>query len=192
MFRFLLIPLCIVFSLSLQACDQQGKQQAKIGVVNINRIMVDSDAGRAAGKYMEDMQDTLRKQLTALQATQSQGKDEKKADQEALQQEVQQAYAKLQAEQQNVQNILNDVLHRTVDNYRKANGYSMILFSDVVLSFEKSVDVTSEITQAMNQEKVEFKPLPEPKKEEAKPAPEDKNEQKSDAKAPESKGAASK
>ncbi|MCR4667688.1 MAG: OmpH family outer membrane protein [Desulfovibrio sp.] len=154
--------LCLLIIVLLQACEKSGQQTAKIGVVNLNRIMVDSDAGRAAAKYMESLQEGMRADITALQEA-ADGDKEKKTDQEALQKKVQQAYAKMQAEQQNVQSILNDVLHRTVDSYRKNNGYSMILFSDVVLSFDKSVDVTSFVTEAMNKEKVEFKPLPEPK-----------------------------
>ncbi|MCR5814931.1 MAG: OmpH family outer membrane protein [Desulfovibrio sp.] len=187
MFRYLTFCLCIVLLGLLQACEQGGASQQKIGVVNINRIMVDSDAGKAAAKYMEELQDSLRAQLTQLQNRVSQQqkaagdkKEEKSAEEEALQKEVQMAYSKLQSEQQNVQNILNDILHRTVDKYRKEKGYAMILFSDVVLSFGDSVDVTSAITEAMNAEKVEFKPLPDkaqaPKAEPAKEAAEPQKE----------------
>ncbi|MBO4334454.1 MAG: OmpH family outer membrane protein [Desulfovibrio sp.] len=187
MFRYLAFSLCIMLLGLLQACEQGGASQQKIGVVNINRIMVDSDAGKAAAKYMEELQDKLRAQLTELQNRVNQQKNaagEKKAEEntaqeEALQKEVQMVYGKLQSEQQNVQNILNDILHRTVDKYRKEKGYAMILFSDVVLSFGESVDVTSAVTEAMNAEKVEFKPLPEkatPKPEPAKEASETKQE----------------
>ena len=174
MSRYLAFSLCIMLLGLLQACEQGGASQQKIGVVNINRIMVDSDAGKAAAKYMEELQDKLRSKLTQMQSQVNQQKNaagEKKAEEnaapeEALQKEVQMAYAKLQSEQQNVQNIFNDILHRTVDKYRKEKGYAMILFSDVVLSFGESVDVTSAITEAMNAEKVEFKPLPEKAKSE--------------------------
>ncbi|MBQ7456407.1 MAG: OmpH family outer membrane protein [Desulfovibrio sp.] len=161
--RFTLLALSLIVCCFLAAC-QQGEAQGiqKIGVVNINRLMVDSNAGRAAAKYIENLQDTLRNQLTGLQSTGDTEKESKAPD-EKIQKEVQMAYATLQTEQQNVQNVLNDVLHRTVENFRKANGYTMILFSDVVLSFEESVDVTSQITAAMNKEPIEFKPVTEPK-----------------------------
>ena len=200
MYKYLAFSLVVLLLGLLQACEQGSASQQKIGVVNINRIMVDSDAGKAAAKYMEELQDSLRGQLTQLQSRVSQQnaagekKAEDKGSEEALQKEVQAAYAKLQAEQQNVQSILNDVLHRTVDKFRKDKGFAMILFSDMVLSFSDSVDVTSAITDAMNAEKVEFKPLPAPKAQTPKaegskdepaakdaPKPEEKKDEKSPA-----------
>ena len=161
MSRVLLLPLCLMLCCFLQACEQGSAQkQQKIGIVNINRLLVDSDCGRAAAKHIEGVQDSLREQLTSLQkevdgATKLTEK-EKKAREDTLQREAQMAYARMQAEQQNVNNILNDVLHRTVESYRKKKGYDMILYSDVVLSFAESVDVTSEIALEMNKEKVTF------------------------------------
>lgn len=174
MSRVLLLPLCLMLCLFLQACEQGSAQrQQKIGIVNINRLMVDSDCGRAAAKHIESVQDSLREQLTSLQkevdAATKLSENEKKAREDTLQREAQMAYARMQAEQQNVNNILNDVLHRTVESYRKQKGYDMILYSDVVLSFAESVDVTSEIAVEMNKEKVSFTaPAQEEKTEDAK------------------------
>lgn len=185
MFRYGLLSLCFLLVAVLCACEQGGSAvQQKIGVVNINRIMVDSTCARAAAKYMENMQNSVRARLTELQ-----GKaEDENAENEALQNEVKLAYAKMQAEQQNVQSILNDLLHRTVETYRKEHGFTMILFSDVVLSFEEAVDVTSDITAAMNKENVEFKPLPEPRPEapEAAASPDEnaKKGEKKDGEAP--------
>lgn len=196
MSKYGLLPLCLILSLFLLACEQSGGSTStpqKIGVVNLNRLMVDSDAGRAAAKYVEQLQNELRTKLTAMQKQAEQGKSEAEQSEqaeEALQKEAQLAYAKVQAEQQNVQNILNDVLHRTVEQYRREHNFSLIVFSEVVLSFDEKLDVTGEITKAMNQEKVEFKPLPEakpaqtqtePKTEQAgaKDAAKDKTEDKS-------------
>ena len=156
--------------------------------MNINRLLVDSDCGRAAAKHIEGVQDSLREQLTSLQkevdgATKLTEK-EKKAREDTLQREAQMAYARMQAEQQNVNNILNDVLHRTVESYRKKKGYDMILYSDVVLSFAESVDVTSEIALEMNKEKVTFTaPAPDEKADEKKgEKTEDKKETMDEAK----------
>ena len=167
--RVFVVCLSVLLCGMLIACDSSdGTPRQKIGVVNINRILVDSEPGKAAAKYMEGLQDSLREQATELQKK-FQGMSEKDADDEAKQKDVQMEYirlqSKMQAEQQNVNNILNDVVHRVVEKYRVTNGYSIIIFSDVALSFEQSVDVTSGITMAMNAEKVEFKPLPEPKTE---------------------------
>ena len=175
MYRYLVL-VCFLFCL-LTACQERGPVKTqKIGVVNINRILVDSEPGRAAAKYMEGLQDSLRNEANELQkklqkaaeAAEKEGDRKEDGDSE-LQKEVQMEYVKLQgklqSEQQNVNNILNDVVHRVVDSFRKTNGYSIILFSDVAISFEDAVDVTSGVTNAMNAEKVEFKPLPEPKRE---------------------------
>ncbi|MBR4742162.1 MAG: OmpH family outer membrane protein [Desulfovibrio sp.] len=165
--------LCIAVCCLFFACEQTKSASTvapqKIGVVNINRLLVDSEPGRAAAKYMEDLQNALRSEATALQeklqkvseGEQGKSNTKKEEEQAALQKEIQTEYVrlqnKLQAEQQNVNNILNDVVHRTVDAFRKENGFSLIIFSDVVLSFEESIDVTSGVTKAMNKEKVEFK-----------------------------------
>lgn len=161
--RFVFLSFFFLFSCLLFGCEQGTTQEKqKIGVVNINRIMVDSKAGRAAAKYIEGVQDSLRAQLVELQGkAEADEAGKKKVNEEEIQRKVQAAYGKLQTEQQNVQNILNAVLHRTVEAYRKEKGYAMILFSDVVLSFEEHVDVTSDITAALDKEAVEFKPTAE-------------------------------
>ncbi|MBQ7585830.1 MAG: OmpH family outer membrane protein [Desulfovibrionaceae bacterium] len=172
------MPKAVVLALSFLllsfvfGCEQVSSNPSqKIGVVNINRILVDSEPGRAAAKYIENMQDSMREQANVLQQKmqkltdkEGEAKDPKKDEmQKEIQMEFIRLQSKLQAEQQNVNNILNDIVHRVVEDFRKKNGFSIILFSDVALSFENQVDVTSGITEAMNKEKVEFKPLPEPK-----------------------------
>lgn len=162
---------CVMLLLLCSACEQQNSTPSqKIGIVNINRILVDSEPGRSAAKYIDNLQDSLREQANALQQkmlkASDNNTDDKDPKKEALQKEVQMEYMrlqnKMQAEQQNVNNILNDVVHRVVEKYRSDNGFSIIIFSDVALSFEEKVDVTAGITAAMNKEKVVFKPLPEP------------------------------
>ena len=190
MSRIVVLTFCLLVSCLCLGCEQSASGPSqKIGVVNINHILVDSEPGRAAAKYMENLQDSLREQANALQQKMLKAEQESKENdpkKEAVQKEVQVAYmqlqTKLQSEQQNINSILNDLVHRVVEKYRKENGFSIIIFSDVALSFEDKVDVTSGITAAMNKEKVEFKPLPEP--EAAKPEGE-KTE--SPAKAPEAK-----
>lgn len=152
----------------LFACETNGSAslKQKIGVVNVNRILIDSEPGRAATKYMEGLQDSLRAQATELQKK-MQEVSEKDTENEAKQKEVQMEFirlqSKMQAEQQNVNNILNDVLHRVIEKFRVDQGYSLIVFSDVALSFDEKTDVTAGVIQAMNTEKVIFTPLPEPK-----------------------------
>ena len=186
--RILILTLCLLFSGLIFGCENSASAPSqKIGLVNINRILVDSEPGRQAAKYMENLQDKLREEASELQKkaqklaekeNSDKDKDINEEEEEKLQREIQMGYVrlqtKLQAEQQNVNSILNDVVHRVVEKYRRDNGYALIIFSDVVLSFDEQTDVTSNITQVMNQEKVEFKPLPEGTPENQ--APEEKKE----------------
>ena len=192
--RILILSLCLLLSSLMFGCDQSAPSQ-KIGIVNINRILVDSEPGRQAAKYIETLQDKLREEATDLQKKaqalaekeKQEGSKVTEEEKEELQKDIQMGYLrlqnKLQAEQQNVNSILNDVVHRVVEKYRRDNGYTLIIFSDVALSFEKEIDVTSGITKAMDQEKVEFKPLPETAPEPQAAAPEAKKpETKTEAK----------
>ena len=123
--RLVHLVLCMLLALFLFGCEQTANVPSqKIGLVNINRILVDSEPGRQAAKYMENLQEKLREEATKLQKkaqtlAEKENKDGANEEEEKLQKEIQMGYLrlqnKMQAEQQNVNSILNDVVHRVVE-----------------------------------------------------------------------------
>ncbi len=85
-------------------------------------------------------------------------------DEKAMQ-ELQRVYAvsqqRMQAEQQNVVNILFDTIQRTLNDYCTREGYDVILGSEAAAAFNQKIDITDAVIAEVDKQKVEFKPLPE-------------------------------
>lgn len=150
----------------------------KIGVVDIARLMRDSVPGKEGVKFIETQQAAMQKKLDDIQ-----DKLEKDPKNEELLQELQKVYAsaqqKIQAEGQNVANLIFDAVQRVINRYRQEKGYLVLAGSDAVASYDPAIDVTKEILAELDKEKVEFKPLPEP---EAPKTPDAKADAKKDEK----------
>ena len=160
------LPLALMLSLMLIACQQgEGSSQPKLAVVDMTRIMRDSEAGKAGVKHLEALQADMQEQLNAIQ-----GRLEKNANDADAQKELQTVYMmsqqRMQVEQQNVVNVLYDTMQRIINAYRTEKGYALIISSEAAASFDPKADVTTDIIAAMNKQKVDFKPAEKP----AKPA----------------------
>ena len=51
---------------------------------------------------------------------------------------------------------LLDLTQRLVNNYRKANGLSVVLGTDVAVAYDPALDVTNALLDEMNKQKVNF------------------------------------
>lgn len=155
--RLLVLPL-LLFSLLLGACQEQQDSKQNIAVVDLSRLVRDSEPGKAAQTFLENMQKQFNDRLVQLQAkVQADSKDT------AAAQELQKIYMSLQqrmqAEEQNVNNVLFDHVLRTVKQFREQKGYKAVLRSEAALDFDKSLDVTDQLLDAVNKQTVEFKPV---------------------------------
>lgn len=156
----------------LPACQQTETKDAqpKLAVVDMARVMRDSEPGKAGVKFLESLQSGMQDKLNAIQA-----RLEKNPKDEAAQKELQGVYMtsqqRMQAEQQNVVNLLYDAIQRVINTYREQQGYEVILSAEVAASFAPGADVTSAVIAEVNKQKIDFKPLPEPAAPEAAPAP---------------------
>ena len=165
--------LCLVLGLTLSACETKDSGQAAMGVVDMDRVLRESQAGKAAVKILEEMQSESQQKFIEIQAKMK----EKPGDAE-LEKELQMTYVnsqqRLQAEQQNVSNIMLDAIQRVMNAYRKEKGYMAIFSSapEFVCSFDARIDVTNDIIAALDREKVTITPLPQPE-----PAPKPQTEQ---------------
>ena len=146
----------------LTGCQQQESQvaQPKLAIVDMARVMRDSEPGKAGVKFLEAQQAGMQEQLDAIQ-----DRLEKNPKDEAAMQELQRVYAasqqRMQAEQQNVVNLLFDSVQRVVNSYREAQGYDLILAAEAVASAKPGADVTAAVIAEVNKQKFEFKPVPE-------------------------------
>lgn len=187
-----ILPLFCMAALLLNGCETSGNSAGgvKIAVADVSRLMKDSVPGKAGIKFLESRQAIFQKELDEIQ-----DRLEKNPSDESAMKDLQRVYTasqqQIQAEGQNVATLLFDTLQRVLDNFREQKGYDLILSQDTVASFAKSVDITNEVMQILDQEKIEFKPLPAPKApveinlpDPASPAKEDKTEPKEETNSP--------
>ena len=158
------MPLALLLSLMLIACQQgEGTSQSKLAVVDMTRIMRDSEAGKAGVKHLEALQADMQEQLNAIQ-----GRLEKNGSDADAQKELQTVYMmsqqRMQVEQQNVVNVLYDTMQRIINAYRADKGYALIISSEAAASFDPKADVTNDIIAAMDKQKIDFKSAAETEK----------------------------
>lgn len=142
----------------------------KIGVVDIARLMRDSEPGKAGIKFIEEQQAGMQKQLDEIQS-----KLEKSPEDQQLMQELQKVYSSLQQtiqkEGANVANLIFDTVQKVLNKYREANGFAIILGTEAVASYSTGIDVTDAVLVEVNKEKVEFKASAAPGYSQPAPAP---------------------
>ena len=136
-------------------------QEEKWAVVDIVKLMKESEPGKAGVKFIEARQAEMQKELDAIQE-----KKEKNPTDPELMQELQKVYAssnqQIQAEGQNVANTLLDAVKAAMDKYRADNGYTMLIGVEALASYAPEKDVTDEIMKEVNNSKLEFKRLSPP------------------------------
>lgn len=158
----LLILSLLVLCLAVSGCQQTQEPAVKVGVVDMNRLLRDSEPGKEASRFLEGMQKEIQQQIDDVQARL--GKD---PENEALQHELQAIWCqqRINAEQQNVVSQLLDLTQRLVNNYRKANGLSVVLGTDVAVAYDPALDVTNALLDEMNKQKVNFVSVSNPQPE---------------------------
>ena len=160
----LLILSLLVLCLAVSGCQQTQEPAVKVGVVDMNRLLRDSEPGKEASRFLEGMQKEIQQQINDVQARL--GKD---PENENLQRELQAIYMggqqRINAEQQNVVSQLLDLTQRLVNNYRKANGLSVVLGTDVAVAYDPALDVTNALLDEMNKQKVNFVSVSNPQPE---------------------------
>lgn len=135
----------------------------RIGVADVARLMKESVPGKEGIQYLEGQQQKYQKELDVIQ-----DRLEKDPTDEASMKELQQLYSvsqqRIQAEGQNVASLIFDTVQKVLDNYRSEKGLDVILSQDTIASFDPKIDITKDVMALLNQQKIEFKPLPEPAK----------------------------
>lgn len=151
-----LISLLALLVFSLPGCQQESAPpRNSTAVVDMMRVMRDSAPGKYGVKYLESIQAEMQKKLDDIQA-----RLEKDPKDESAMQDLQKVYAasqqRMQTEQQNVVNMLNDTIQRVLNAYREKHNLEVILASDAAMAYSPKIDVTEAIIAEVDRQKVEF------------------------------------
>lgn len=151
---FTTLALSFLVLVSLGGCVSTEK----IAVVDPARLFEESDAGKAGTEHIKQMEAAMRTQVQDAQTLL-----EKSPNDEALRARFQKTFMGYQqlfnAEQQKVVTRLNEVIQKTLDEYRTQKGYTVIMNSGGLLPFDPATDVTAEVITAMNKTSITFEPV---------------------------------
>lgn len=156
--RFVALPLLLLFALAFAGCQQTEPGKPAVAVVDMSRLLTESEPGKAGMAFLEGLQSDMQNKLNAIQE-----RLEKNDKDEDAQRELQMSYMTFQTrmgkEQQNVAGQLYDMLQKVFGEYRAAHGYQVIISREVVASFDAKVDVTDAVLAEVNKQKMTFIPL---------------------------------
>ncbi len=141
----------------------------KVAVINIQKVLVESEAGKKAKakmeKKMEELKANLKKDENALVALQKEIEKKSSAWSDEKKQEKAMAFQKMRRnlgvkqedanlEMKNLQEKhltpIMKKLESIVTEVAKAKGYTIVLPRNGVLYFDKAVDITADTTKALN------------------------------------------
>jgi outer membrane protein len=160
--------LALIIAVAAMSFPGTARAEVKIAVVDFQRILTESTAGKSLQKQLDDaqksFQDDMRKQDQALQATQAQlNKDEgknssdiiqKKADFEKKVVEARQDAAKkkdnLEKAANTAVNELRSQAAEVIGDMAQKEKFSLVLNKGTVIMAEKSMDITDDVLKGLN------------------------------------------
>ena len=157
------LMVAVLSSIPARAAD------TKVAVINIQKVLLDSEAGKKARAKMEKKMNELKagfkKDEEALMALQKEIEKKSSAWSEEKKQEKAMEYQKMrrnlgvkqedanlsmkQLQEKSLTPIMKK-LETIVTEVAKAKGYSIVLPRNSVLYVDKSVDITADTTKALN------------------------------------------
>ncbi len=155
--RFLLLPL-LALCLMTGACLTDAQVKNDVAVVDIGRLIRDSEPGKAAQAFLESIQKDFNDKLAAQQEKVQQNQNDKQAMQtlETMYVSMQQ---RMQTEEQNATNVLIEQILQTVKNFRQQKNYKVIVRTEALLDYDPACDVTGLVLDEVNKLKIDFKPV---------------------------------
>lgn len=155
--RFLLLPL-LALCLLTGACLSDAQVKNDVAVVDIGRLIRDSEPGKAAQAFLEGIQKDFNDKLAAQQEKVQKNQEDKQAMQtlETMYVSMQQ---RMQTEEQNATNVLIEQILQTVKNFRQQKNYKVIVRTEALLDYDPACDVTSLVLDEVNKLKIDFKPV---------------------------------
>ena len=176
------IFLVVLVAAMLAATTAMATETMKIGYIDLQRALVESDAGKKAKvdldsiekskkaaidekvKSINKIEDELGKQSSVLSPEARKVREE---ELERLQRDFQRLVADARAELQKKEQELTDAILKDmseiVDVYGKEEGYTIIIRSEVILHAKKELDITDVIIKKFNEVKEKSKDEPKEK-----------------------------
>jgi outer membrane protein len=160
----------LVFSLLSFAVTSCFSADGKIGIMNVQRIIIECEAGKAAKSRfdvkMKELQSTFKAEEDALKGMQDEIKkkssawsEEKKAEKvrefqksgRELQAKTEDARFEMKTLQDKELEPILQALEKVVDKFGKDNGYTAIMDSkNGVIYFDEKIDISDTIIKKLN------------------------------------------
>ena len=161
----------VFFMIACFSANDAFAAEIKIGVMNVQKIIVACDAGKEAKvrfeQKMKGLQDSFKEEENALKALQDEIKkkssawsEEKKAEKirvfqksgRELQAKTEDARFEMKQLQDKELEPILKALEKVVETFGKENGYTTIMDSKSgVIYFDKKVDISDVIVQKLNE-----------------------------------------
>lgn len=138
-----------------------GAQEPKIAILNMGVVFQTSNASKAASEYITKVETDLQKEIDGASKALRKDADGNvsKEDMPKLQKVFGEAQQRYNAEQQMVLSRINALATETVDAYRESHKLDVIIRSDQAVSYNKALDITDKIIEAMNAKGISFEPM---------------------------------
>lgn len=160
--RLFIAPL-LLLCLGLAGCQQSDSSGRAVAVVDMNRLLAESEPGKAGMAFLEGLQKDMQDKLDGIQK-----RLEKNKDDEEARNDLQTAYMTFQnrmgKEQQNVAARLYDMLQGVLEDWRSRNGFGVVVSREVALAFDRSADVTDAVLAEVNKKTMTFQPMEDDEK----------------------------
>ena len=157
--RLLSLLAIAAMALILVGCDDKKEDGVKIAVINSERVIAESVAGKAGTDFMNAVSAELQSRLVELRA-----EYDAQPQNEEVAQKFQQGFAELQqrfAEQQAlVNNRINDAYQKALVSFREKHGIDIVLTAESVLDSGPRVDMTAELIAEFDKYEVVFTEQP--------------------------------
>ncbi|WP_285906742.1 OmpH family outer membrane protein [Pseudodesulfovibrio pelocollis] len=153
-----------LLGLGLFGCNQQ-QAGPSIGVVDEAAAFQNNSAATAAMTYLQELGTPLQhKAEAAYKAMQEDQSEENVTAYKAAMGELQSV---MNEEQQRVVALIDAKFNEVLENYRKEKGLSVILSRQSVIALDNAVDITADISAAMDAITLDLTPPARPAMEEA-------------------------
>ena len=146
-----------------------GADIAKIGIVDFQRILSESEAGqqvqsklqakgremetdlRALGKEIQDLEEELRQRATVIS---KEKREEMQREMDIKKYDLQSKQKKYQSELRQLENKMLEKLQKEIfglaEEIGKKQGYLLILEKSAAIYYPKSIDITDEVIERYN------------------------------------------
>ncbi len=153
-----MLKLAVIIALVafVAGCQQQSNSNSKVGFVDSNKVFKECKAGNKGMEYLKKSSEEFKTKFAEMQKSLAGNNTE--ANTRKFQEALGEYQTKMGAEQNRIVEALQSAFTKAVDEYRKANGYSVILGTEAAISYDESADISDKIIEAMDKMDIKIQP----------------------------------